>query len=195
MHFLLHYFHCLIALPPFLCQRFSLAKAWQRLQPQASRSSLQFSTIAQTSKSCTGTDDLLSSTMAHTTHSSSFSLRRTNLADCATLAKLANAETEALFGSYNLVTVVEKAIFSITAVDDKDIPLGFLALYDAPDVAGVPQSRLVVSLLREVHKRDANEPARCAGLVPWAGSLFPAILLPHDCQMTHNRSKHSRINV
>ena len=70
-----------------------------------------------------------------------FSLRRTDLADCAALATLATPLTEAVFGSYNLVSVVEKAILSITAVDEKANPIGIIALYDAPDIAGVPQSR------------------------------------------------------
>ena len=71
----------------------------------------------------------------------SISLRRTDLSDCAVLANLATTRTEAVFGSYNPLAVVEKAILSITAADEKGSPIGLVALYDAPDIAGVPQSR------------------------------------------------------
>jgi hypothetical protein len=71
-----------------------------------------------------------------------FTLRRTELSDCPALANLVSARSESVFGRYNLVSVVEKAILSVVASDAQTgAPVGFAAFYDSPDIPGVPQSR------------------------------------------------------
>lgn len=64
-----------------------------------------------------------------------FSLKRTDFSDATGIAKIID-QGETPFNRCDVINLVEKSILSITAVDNGAV-VGFIALYDAPDVAGV----------------------------------------------------------
>ena len=64
-------------------------------------------------------------------------MRRTELSDAPAIAQLIQLHTEAIFGRVNLVHLIEKSVFSVTAVDQEGHILGFASLYDGLDPAGI----------------------------------------------------------
>lgn len=67
-------------------------------------------------------------------------LRRTELTDAARIATLVDDQTEELFGESNVVSVIERAVLSISVVDQDGVVVGHASFFDYPNVEGVRSS-------------------------------------------------------
>eukprot|EP00042_Codosiga_hollandica_P047651 m.520350 g.520350 ORF g.520350 m.520350 type:complete len:1192 (+) comp57494_c0_seq1:53-3628(+) len=74
-------------------------------------------------------------------------VHRTEVDEFSAIASLTSAHSDALFGRYNIPSLVEKAFLAVSASAIGDAPgaggarvAAFAAFYDSPDIAGVPQS-------------------------------------------------------
>jgi len=67
-------------------------------------------------------------------------LRRTDLTDAPKIATLVREHTEQLFGESNIVSVIERAVLSITVVDQLGGVVGHASFFDYPNIAGVRSS-------------------------------------------------------
>eukprot|EP00041_Stephanoeca_diplocostata_P000068 m.13230 g.13230 ORF g.13230 m.13230 type:complete len:1127 (+) comp10075_c0_seq1:130-3510(+) len=64
-------------------------------------------------------------------------LRRTEISDAAAIAELITPATAQLFGSINLISIIEKAILGITVVDERGGVVGHASFSDSPTVPQV----------------------------------------------------------